>query len=358
MARALTPHAALRRYTEALVQRIPEWCEARRASPAFTSRAVASGEFRSRRITARGMEKGEPRAFLLDDDPSDIDFGRLPPSAGSDLLGAALRGELRIVPSIRVIETQFVVVVDVSRSMLAGFIARRVEAMTAADTAKLRALFFVVAAYLHLAAGLGFRVRVVYARGTRTFVESTGGTPRQVLLAVLARMRAMLLQGHRQTELPSVRREPFTLSSALRTPLAVAMRSVVLVVSDFLDPLPGYRAALASLTARHAVLLADVATAPDRMVPLPDQHAAQAVKGLLVPELGRHLEHDISGHALRIGPLKAWNRERREDWDGLRTLARHGGAAYDYVNTLVRDSDANGFARCYGLAFGHLRRLR
>src|SRR4051794_30819159 len=85
------------------------------------SRALIPGEFRSIHRTPVGYERDVPRPFTLEDDPRHLDPRRIPPSLGLGTLEEAiLRGEARLIQSIHFAESEFTLVIDLSRSMLSG----------------------------------------------------------------------------------------------------------------------------------------------------------------------------------------------------------------------------------------------
>jgi hypothetical protein len=270
-------------------------------------------------------------------------------------VGAAIDGKLRVVPSLKTIESEFIAVVDLSRSMLEGFISLYQSAPVRDRSGKLNALFFAVAAFLHLAAGMGFRLRVVLSSGKRT-AQERGGPPLALMHSTLSRMRSVLRLSRDRAEANRELSQEFNLRTALEVPIGVRTRGVVVVVSDFLDPFPSYRSALHTLSLRHHVILADSASKRDRNYPVPGKHDHEK-RRTLVREGARHLEQNTEPRVNNEDTVPPWNDERQRDHKSLVDLAHASGITYRELAKAVGSGGEAGFLRCYRIAFDHLRQL-
>jgi hypothetical protein len=351
----MNPYDELERLTADFVRELPVWCDRGRGSTRHNARAVFAGEFRSRRFVTRGMERADPRVFTLDDEPSAIALSRLPEGATRYFMEEALTGGLRVIPAVQTVESEFVVVVDLSRSMLEGFIDPRRESLSRTDTAKLRALFYTVASFVHLAGRLGFRIKVMLSQGRNIFRGRA--TPSSGLLqSTLTRMRNRLLASHKALSENPEEREDRNTMIALRATHALRARSIVLIVSDFLDPWEEYVGGLDAILKRHVVILADVSTHLTRHFPVPGWWDFKAM-GLPLREGPWHLEDGTHPRLIGIKLAENWNFARRADLLELRAASRRAASSYLPVGGAMENASA-AFVRCYGLAHQELQGLR
>lgn len=357
MARHLTPGARLDGLTAALVQELPTWCRRGRAATRYRSRGLAPGELLSSRWIVRGLERAAPRPFTLDDNPAALDLGHLPSLAVVNFGLAAVTGRLRLVPAVRTLESELTVVVDLSRSMLGGFFDPRVPGASDDGSARMGGLFGTVACFLHLAAELGFRRRVILSWGRR-IVEQRPSSAEDFVPVVLAEMRKRLMHLHGMAERYLTEEEPFHLATGLRAVSASRGPRVILVVSDFLDPLATYRTGLLELLTRSPVVLVDVAPARERSFPVPRRFIFESPR-VNLREGARHLEVGTRPRQLTRREIRRWNADRRMDLRGLRaTVRRHGfhvGLGPHLAGGSRRQRD---FALCHDLALDTLNRLR
>jgi hypothetical protein len=294
--------------------------QAWRAS-AHVSRNLVPGEFRSPYRLPFGLERDIPRVFTQDDDAAHIDTRRVGPSMAIRSVGEAiLRGELRLVQSIHHAEAEFMIVVDVSRSILSGcFLGRELESLAEPSTSKLQALYLAVAAYLQIAEATGFAVRAIYLCG-RSPEEERSRAPRHFAQRVLVNMSRYLVESYRSAENDPDHREEFLLAYGLNMTLRIHTRSIVVVVSDFLDDWSGYADTLKLVLGRHHTVLLDVASNWDRAFPLPNWRDDETRR---VPAChgACHLEEGTRRRIPDRRTIADWNRRRTADQEQLRSLA-------------------------------------
>ncbi|HEY6764290.1 MAG TPA: hypothetical protein VI386_05920 [Candidatus Sulfotelmatobacter sp.] len=359
MARQVTPAGDLALLTQALARQLPNWCARGKASTQHMSAGWVAGEFRSRRIVARGMERGDPRPYTIDDDPAMIDTARLPPVAAYDVATAIATGELRLVQAHHTVESEFVALVDLSRSMLEGFFDPWVMPIRRQyDAVKVPPLFYTVAAFLYLAASLGFRMRVICSQG-RHIHEERFGAISSLLNVTLGRMRIALIDSQRRAAHDSSLSEPFNLAVALHAALRVRVRSVILVVSDFLDPFDDYHRLLAEVARRHHVILADVASGADHDYPAPRWFDLESQR-VLMREGARHLEHNTLPRPNSSRRVREWNTARLKDKIALRQAVKRMNVFYEPIGAAVwsKYPRFGDFLRSYMLAFQRLQALQ
>ena len=160
------------------------------AASVLPARGRLPGPFASRRPVARGLEPAPPRPFQTDDEPDRIDFGRIEPGFAANPAWAALHGELRSRSSTSYLESEFIVVIDLSRSLLSGCrldISDQSLDPRGPALGKLGALYFGVAAFLAVAESAGFVLRAVYAQDNHVH-QDRSRTPRDFRTRVLAVM--------------------------------------------------------------------------------------------------------------------------------------------------------------------------
>jgi len=358
MAGEIADGDALAVLTRALVRQLPDWCIRAKFSSQYISAKSFSGALASRRVVARGIERADPRPYTAADDPSAIDTGRLPVTAAYSLPIAIAAGELRLVQAVNTVESEFVAVVDLSRSILAGFFEPWVTPAPAYDVIKVPPLFYAVAAYVYLAAGLGFRLRVICSQGFHTHEERSSNVA-SLLDATVRRMRAAMLDAQRTANANQALVEPFNLAFALRAVLGVRVRSVVLVVSDFLDPVTDYARFLTEAACRHYVILADLASTVDRDFPVPKWFDRESQR-VELREGARHLELNTLPHSIPRQRVRVWNADRLNDYKALRQIARATNAVYHGVGAARWSTQPrfNDFLRCYMTALRQLQALR
>jgi len=342
--------------TSELARVLPRWCDQAANSARLVSRSQTVGELRSRRVVMRGAERHEPRDFDPDEhEPSEIDMGRLPAEAATDFVGAAMNGKLRVVPAVKTVESEFTVVVDLSRSILEGFVSReRTEQGGIAD-AKINGLFFSAAAFFHVAARIGFQMRVLYSLD-KQWRRDLGGRPEALLAKMLAGIRDVLTASRNRAEADPGNVQHFNLHTALGVPLSLQARGVIAVLSDFLDPFATYGAILGRLAGRNHVILADVALDRDRSYPVPT--LKDQFRGFMEVRGGaRHLEQGTQTRQHFKSAVQKWNFLAQKDHRALVTLAQRRGMRYCPMTAAVGAGKQEGFRRCYRIAAASLGQL-
>jgi hypothetical protein len=346
--------------TRELVETLPAYCAHGKATSRHLSERWVSGDLRTRRMIARGMDRGEPRTFSLEDDLENIDLHHLSPSAGDDFVGAVLRRELRAIQSIQVVESELIVV-DLSRSMMAGFF----DDLLVNDGWHVRlvkpiALFSTVAALIDLGASAGFRMRVICSQGRDTW-EQKGGTPGDLMTATLARMQKMLCDDHEGTLVSPMAAQPFNLVTALQSALDIRVRGVIALISDFLDPVASYGRSLMELMQRHVVVAVDVATQREQARLVPRLILGRPASQVERREGAWHLEEGIPLRTTSRREVIQWNREREADRLALGEILAHGGGVRDRIAATPSaplDSFDDVFARSYRIALQRVSELR
>ncbi len=340
------------------------------AAARVTENTLAA-DFRTRRSVPRGVERDVPSVFTLDDDPTALDLGHLGPSFAWNPAWSVLNGELRAVRSVLLAESECVLILDLSRSIYSGCVGVEWGAdPDGPEWAKLEALYNAAAAFLGVAEAARFSLRIVSIHGGG-FSEDRARSHHGWVASALAVMSRHLVATFRAAELCPESVERFALADALCVPLRLKVRSDVVVISDFLDPLgPGpeapdarsYLEPLAEILARHNVRLIDIARpGVDRDVRLPrfwiDVNAVQADHR----EGARHLELGLSERRNTRAAVREWNATRDADRRRLDTLLARWHLRRDeiFVNDAhrrrARPLDAQ---ECLARALAWLRNLR
>jgi hypothetical protein len=324
------------------------------------------GEIRSRYRAFHGLERDIPDVFRPGDDARQIDFHHLPATlAFYNLETAILRQELRRERFTHYSDSELIVIADLSRSMLSGCLGQGgpPAAFQAGD--KLWGLYLAMTLFLVLGEQAGFVLRVVFARnGAGEFERAMH--PREFRLLVLERMSEELVQSYARMDAHPKDQEKFSLRWGLESALDVRTRSVIVVISDFLDPWAhpndGYREHLLEAMARHHVVLVDVASARDIHWPPPvrlwscrpleylrsrqdtEQQSREAVRHL---EKGTELDH------IAPAAIRQWNQRATECRMHLKDTASRCGAGFSenfrkltMVQGLAAVSEHLGLAGC------------
>jgi hypothetical protein len=302
-----------------------------RLASARPAHGQSPGSFASRRPTSRGFEPASPRPFSIEDEPDRLEFGRLGAGFAVNPAWALYNGELRIKQATSHLESELVVVVDLSRSMLSGCRVPDDESELPAS-GKLEALYLAVAAFLSAGESAGFVLRVLYAQGDRV-VQERSRTARDFRAGVLSTMSGSLIKTARSGLEDPGAPEPFSIAYGLSAARAVRMPGPVVVVSDFLDPLgpdepcPGparYTNMLADLLLRRDVVLVDVASRYDLAFPEPRWSDLEC-RRVPCPEGARHLELGIESRPLSAAAIRSWNDRRKSDRETLGRLVANNG---------------------------------
>ena len=304
-----------------------------RLASARSARGLSPGSFASRRPATRGFEPAPPRPFSLEDEPDRLEFGRIGVGFAVNPLWAAYNGELRTRQSTAYLESELVVVIDLSRSMLTGCrFTGDPEGNDLPSPSKLEALYLAVTALLAGGEAAGFVLRVLYAQGDRVAQERTR-TARDFRTRALTAMSGHLLRTARSGLEGGGAVEPFSLAHGLAAARAVRIPGVVAVVSDFLDPTdpgerpagsPSYTDVLADLLLRHDVILVDLASRHDLAFPVPRWFDVESSR-LACTEGARHLELGTGPRTLPKAEVRLWNARREFDRRTLRRLVANNG---------------------------------
>ncbi len=318
---------------------------------ALSTRNQVPGEFRSPYRFPTGLERDVPRVFTFEDDPIHIDTRHIPPSLVMySLAEAILRDDIRMVQSIHRGESKIIVLVDLSRSILSGcFLGDDISSLSSPGGSKLQSLYFAASAYLRIAEATGFVVRVVFLHGSTPYQQPRLAL-RNYAQQVLFSMGQRLVDSHDRAEKSPESREPFLLRAGLNLALAVRHRSVVVVLSDFLDPLDDYLATLAQALARHYVVLVDLATDHDREFPLPGIFDFGATR-TRCRDGARHLEDGTEERILDPDTIAVWNRARQADRTRLGSLVQRFNGRF----TRCRNQS---YETCFAQALEIFQRIR
>jgi len=293
---------------------------------AHVSQNIVPGEFRTAYRFPVGLERDVPRTFTFDDDPALIDTRHIPPTLALRTLGEAImREDMRMNQAIHHGESRFLLLVDLSRSMLSRcFHGDKTTDFAIPAKSKLRALYLAVSTYMRIAEATGFVLRAMYLHGRAPEEQAISG-PRNLTQQVLLSMSTRLIQTYRKAEASPASCEPFLLRGGLNLALTHRNRGVIVVVSDFLDPLEEYQSSLTQVMARHRVVLVDVATEQDRGFPVPGWRDVEAHR-MPCREGARHVEQGTQPRLLDRATIDNWNQKRQVDRARLEILTRRFNA--------------------------------
>jgi hypothetical protein len=303
-----------------LIDSLRSYCMSLRAEQEIVSSFIAahwlSGDLRSNFLDDSGLEKDISDVFRIGDNPETIDHRRPPAFAAAYGWGAAVaRGAVRKGRYVRHVDAQLIVIMDLSRSMLTGWFDRqdsRDSDNTEKRYPKLDALFMATSALGAIAERAGFRFRTVGAKPGKEQLSAPGRTS-DVRYAALANAQDELLDSLRVSNRNPQRKEPWALAGGIE-PILHEVRTpcVVVVLSDFLDPLSTYETALGELALRHQVLLVDLAARNELHWPDPG-----GLGNLRSRETGRHVELGTVDRPIFHG-LDFWNKlidKQRTEWE-------------------------------------------
>lgn len=289
------------------------------------------GSFATRRPGTGGLEPESAGPFTLDDDPTTLDLGRLGRASVANPTLALLNGDLHARRTSPTVEIEMVLVVDLSRSMLTGGTSDGDRGVPV----KLGALYSVVAALLALGAASKFTMRVILASGGAVLDRRTR-QPRDFLARILVTMSDELSRRWRASLLAPGASEPFSLAAGLTAAIERRSRGLVVVASDFLDPLNDdeaietatpYTRPLATLLAHHRVILADLAAPEDLAFPMPARFDFNA-RRVPVREGARHVELGCAPRVVCRHEIARWNERRAADRAQLEGLVRTRGGRW------------------------------
>jgi hypothetical protein len=294
----------------------------------YSSKPLIPGEFRTHSRKVMDIERDAPRVFTMDDDPTNIDLGRLPQTICYSLAHAALQGDLRLIQSVKFTESEFIAIIDLSRSMLANCFGEeeRISPQNR-EMLKLRKLYFVASAFLYLAEFEKFILRAICARGRNVHQDRTR-IPKEFARQVTSVMSNILIQSHSEAEKDFSDKECLTtLETGIITALSVRVRSVVLIVSDFLDPFSSYGQVLNELIGRHFVILADVALKEETEFPSPGFLHFETQR-VLYREGARHVELGTEPKNITRKLVHKWNFDQLKERRQLREIIKKNHVPY------------------------------
>jgi hypothetical protein len=303
-------------------------------SVGYVSDSLLPGQFRSRHRDDRpSIDWDISRMFDIDDDPASLDQRSLGAAVQPNravrlqpLLRAAFQGELRVKQALLQSEAEFVAVIDSSRSLLSGWLVEDRQGTRLSARSKLTALHFAVCAFLSLAESARFTMRTFIVHGAGVEMLRTR-SPKDFTYLCLKKMGAYLCQSYAQAVREPTHRETYRLREGLAAVRELHTRCIVVVISDFLDDLELYRAALTDLLARRQVVLVDVATKEDREFP-PWKLWAVYDRRKFLRAGARHPEDGTEARCLPQAELLAWNTKRKADHRNLVALAKAAGAPF------------------------------
>lgn|GEM_PF-5581538 len=283
--------------------------------PDHSSIQYLQGEFITPARVPRNPEVDIPSVFMPWDDPGEIDWARIPPVASLSMGAAIALRELLKTSSRFQAEWEFIVVIDLSRSMLSeGMLQKNGASNDKKVNAKLDVLFKSAAAFIHVAEAAGFILRTLYVAGGRVAFEERVLRPKAYALRAMILMRKFLLNTFSRTLENLEEVEPYSLGKGLKQAMKIQSQSFIIVISDFLDPLnPDLNRIVAEAMKRHNVHLVDVAAERDRNFPPPKGWRDWETKRIELPFGARHLERGCQERPISRSQAKKWNEERSHD---------------------------------------------
>ncbi len=284
-------------------------CGKTRASIQMTLDAKMPGDLRSKRVLPRGPDPESPRTFTFEDEPAWLDWRRAEALSCLPLPVAISNEMLRTVPSRQDVEAECTTIVDLSRSTLTNCFASRGSTGgtdTPADS-KIAAMLAAVASVQAVAEGASFNLRALCIReGGRVADVLRERRPRGFAGRILGKLEAHCMALFRSTS-STTGAQPED-QTTIRTGLShvvreVHGRGVVVIVSDFLEPVESYRGLLLEALSRHKVLLLDIAALQDTAFHPPAD--IRANEPML--EGARHLEDGLGWRENREFHAQQWN---------------------------------------------------
>jgi hypothetical protein len=327
----MTTHEVIQRTNQEVLRRINREVTLRAARFA---NALLSGVFRAIFRVEKALEFSEPEVFQLDYEPDRILWSRLDEYHLRNL-PRAIAGEEVLASRYRLFtEYDFVIVVDVSQSMMLdwwvqyggkvmeGEIFRALPTQrVGGDRTKLFLLKYALASFLHAARANDFMACALLAGGgtVQEYDSRQERNMEEVLLNYIDRHFRHLVQ--------RTSAEPPKLAEALRRVVARRRRAIVLCITDFRDTLQHIGEDRPSVEMRETLLqLAEIAT----------HHR------LLVLQINDDLEMAPQEEHIRVGTRTCphLNTERFADSHGLnlkaRQLVRHRDRVREWNDILQR----------------------
>jgi hypothetical protein len=316
-----------------------------------------AGEIRSRLRVMHGLEREIPDVFRPGDDARQIDIRHLPATLAISTLETVIaRQQVRRERFTHYSDTELILVLDLSLSMLTGHEndvsgqrlsnSDRIENVHSGSLSdegppdrlarrdKLWGLYLAAFIFLTLGEKAGFVLRAIYARDGRGEFERAL-RPRDFRFMVLDRMTEELVHAYGRAERDAAGTENDSLGPGLRAALAVRARSVVIVVSDFLEPVSKYRNLLLEILGRHHVVLVDVANWWERQFPPPP--SVLDLKNWLRyrdhidedwRDAARRVEDGTEARPLRIEQINGWNKQVADWRRELNGMSKRFGAGF------------------------------
>ncbi|AOT10702.1 hypothetical protein [Pseudoalteromonas luteoviolacea] len=286
--------------------------------------AVKIGEFKSPRFASEGIEWSNMRGFELGDNVNQISKRSLQYFAcGKDSARTAIQlDHVHINQWQQYSEKQLVVVLDASRSILAGLFSEK------GIPTKLDNYFYTLTNLLSIAYAKKFKLSIVISSDNQCFelkCESKAGFFYQVL------EKLQHIWFYSLGKIAKNEKEGFSLSAGLDYTLSLKNKALVVCISDFLDPIDDYRKALSLVFDKHHCILANISTHHERIYPVPSFFHFTYTS---IPrwESARYLEHTSSEPVCNTkSSIKRWNKVQKHSIEELTKLVKaHNTTVYDF----------------------------
>ncbi len=295
------------------------------------------GEMRSKNRANHGLEQETSEIFSPGDDARLIDVRRLPSSLAYQSLETVIARREMVRQTFRhYSDTELVIILDLSLSMLTGCRDRSQNSRSVFYGDKLWGLYLAANIFLTLGEQVGFILRIVYARdGTSENLNLVGNM--DIRLTAVDRLSENLLVVFSNANKNPSSIEKFSIAGGLEEALNVRTGSVVILISDFMDPIEKYRQILLEVLDRHKVVLVDVANSWDYAFPIPMQFSKLRFSQWLQDwflanqywrDVVRHVEMGTEPRQLEIEDIRTWNSEIQGYRHDLRLQTNRFGANF------------------------------
>jgi len=280
--------------------------------PAFN---IKMGEFRTPFNTNEGVEWSNIRQFKLDDNIKHLSKQSLPyfTNDNETFKRAYTMGLIKVNQWQQYVEKELVLVLDASRSMLSGIFMCPTSLPD-----KLINYFHTLTSLLSIANAKRFKLKVIIA---------FNGTHKELICDHKESYLGQITEHLKQIWFQSLNNykdnmaESDALQSALSHVLLLKNKALVIVLSDFLEPITSYDFRLQQLMKKHHTILADIASKEDRDYPVP-RFFHYRYSSIPRWDGARDLEKSALTPVCNTKEsIKKWNSEQQQNFTALINLA-------------------------------------
>lgn len=218
---------------------------------------IKIGNFKTPYVQGEGIEWASTKSFAVGDDLKQVNTRSI--KQMDSFYHDAIMGNIQVHQWTKYAEQDLVIILDISRSILSGIFHEP------GIPTKLTSFFYTLTNLLSIGFSKRFKIRILLTRNG--YVRQFFALEKEhTLKSLIYEIKHAWFSSLNEYQLGES--EKLCLKSGLAE-LVGAKKSLVAIISDFLEPIDSYSSELDSLKSKHYLLLLDIAAPEDRCYPLP-----------------------------------------------------------------------------------------